>query len=299
VQNLESLCKALHAYFSGSPKHHLEFTKLTEVVEIDGLKILNKVQTRWISLLEPLKRICGEYKTLIVKFAANASQESGARKHLFLLLDVATLLALPCILPMLEAVQSLIKFAQAGNVFISDFIAVVKICQAELYMMYYDSASSFQPLYFPLFTDIVEDHSYALSQEWVKGLNNGAESLGFRIHGHTYNAHVVDTVTGERKPISREDFVAMVTSMKGQCAAAVELLISQLDRGFPNYEIMEALGIVFSQYWLQDKCDELFHVHLQVIKGWFCGMRSMVVGSGEERQVKQVAAPLDKQQLDL
>jgi hypothetical protein len=200
---------------------------------------------------------------------------------------------------MLEAVQSLIKFAQAGNVFISDFIATVKICQAELYMMYCDSASSFQPLHFPLFTDIVEDHSYTLSQEWVTDLNDGAESLGFRIHGHTYNAHVVDSVIGERKPVSREGFAAVVTSVKGQCAAVAELLISQLDRRFPNCEIMEALEIVFPQYWLQDKCDELFPVHLQVIKGWFCGMRTMAVGSGEERQVKQVAAPLDKHQLDL
>ena len=111
VQKFESLCKALYSYFSGSPKRHLEFIKLAKVVETEGLKILNKVQTRWISLLEPLKRICGEYKTLIVKFAIDASHESGAWKHLSLLLDIATLLALPCILPMLEAVQSLIKFA--------------------------------------------------------------------------------------------------------------------------------------------------------------------------------------------
>jgi hypothetical protein len=155
VKKLESLCKSLHAYFSGSPKRHLEFTKLAEVVETERLKMLNKVQTRWISLLEPLKRICGEYKTLIVKFAKDATLESGAKKNLSLLLDLATLLALPCILPMLEVVQSLIKFAQAGNVFISDFIAVVKIYQAELYMMYYDSASSFQPMHFPLFTDVL------------------------------------------------------------------------------------------------------------------------------------------------
>jgi hypothetical protein len=104
VQKLETLCKSLHAYFSGSPKRHHEFRKLAEVVETEGLKILNKVATRWILLLEPLKCICCEYKTLIVKFAEDASQESGARKHLSLLLDVATLLALSCILPLLEAV---------------------------------------------------------------------------------------------------------------------------------------------------------------------------------------------------
>jgi hypothetical protein len=127
VKKLESFCKSLHAYFSGSPKRHLEFMKLAEVVETEGLKMLNKVQTRWISLLEPLKRICGEYKTLIIKFAEDATQESGAKKNLSLLLDLATFLVLPCILPMLEAVQSVIKFAHAGNVFILDFIAAVKI----------------------------------------------------------------------------------------------------------------------------------------------------------------------------
>jgi hypothetical protein len=80
---------------------------------------------------------------------------------------------------------------------------------------------------------------------------------------------VVDAVTGEKKPVSREDFDAVVTSVKGQCITAADLLISQLDKRFLNYEIMEALGVVFSQYWLQGKCDEMFPVHMQVIKDWF------------------------------
>lgn len=99
-------------------------------------------------MLEPLKRISSEYKTLIVKFAQDAAKESAAKRNLLFLLDVATLLALPCILPMLECIHSLIKFAQQRNVFISDFIAAVKICQGELYMMYIDNATSYQPLHF-------------------------------------------------------------------------------------------------------------------------------------------------------
>ena len=43
VRKLESLCKLLHVYFSGSPKHHREFMKLDEVVETKKLKMLNKV----------------------------------------------------------------------------------------------------------------------------------------------------------------------------------------------------------------------------------------------------------------
>jgi hypothetical protein len=148
------------------------------------------------------------------------------------------------------------------NVFVSDFIAAVKICQAELYMMYCDTANSFQPLHFPLFTNVVDDHLYTISQEWVTDLKNGAESLGFHIHGHTYNAHMIDPILEERKNVSMEDFAVMVSSMKEQCVAAADLFISQLDKRFPNCNIMEALGIVFPQYWLQDKCDDLFPVHL-------------------------------------
>jgi hypothetical protein len=40
---------------------------------------------------------------------------------------------------MLECVNDLMKFAQSRDVFISDYVAAVKICQADLCMMYMDS----------------------------------------------------------------------------------------------------------------------------------------------------------------
>jgi hypothetical protein len=40
---------------------------------------------------------------------------------------------------------------------------------------------------------------------------------------------VVDVVTEEKKPVSREEFDAVVTSVEGQCVAITDLLINQLD----------------------------------------------------------------------
>jgi hypothetical protein len=57
VKKLEAFCNSLHSYFSSSPKWYLEFNKLAEVVETSGLKILGNVKTRWILLLEPMKRV--------------------------------------------------------------------------------------------------------------------------------------------------------------------------------------------------------------------------------------------------
>jgi hypothetical protein len=47
VAKLESLCQALYAYFNHSSKRSLEFRKLAEMVETEGLRILRNVSTWW------------------------------------------------------------------------------------------------------------------------------------------------------------------------------------------------------------------------------------------------------------
>jgi hypothetical protein len=262
VEKLETLCQGLYNYFTMSSKKHLEFQKLADIVETEGLRMGKNVKTRWISLLEPLRRVLSEYKTLVVKICEDsavkeptltpkqqASRES-VRRNLDMLCDISTLLALPCLMPLLDCVNSLMKFAQSSDVFVSDFVAAVKICQADLFMMYVDPSSSFQKLHFQQFSDIVEDYSYTIMQEWVTNLNDGCESLAFRIGEHTYSAHSLCSVTSKKLPVSRHDFDTTVTSVKGQCRDAAEVLIAELDRRFPDSELMNALSIVFPQFWL-------------------------------------------------
>jgi len=132
VSKLEALCQTMHAYFSHSPKRHLEFQKLANYMESEGLRMLRNVKTRWISLLEPLRKVMGEYKTMIAKMCEDAivkelemtSKQAMAREaacHNYdLLCDVGTLLGLPCILPLLELVNCLMKFAQSNYMFVND-----------------------------------------------------------------------------------------------------------------------------------------------------------------------------------
>jgi hypothetical protein len=44
---------------------------------------------------------------------------------------------------LLECVDSLMHFVQSNHVFVYDYLAVVRICQGELYMMYGDLDTSF------------------------------------------------------------------------------------------------------------------------------------------------------------
>jgi lipopolysaccharide/colanic/teichoic acid biosynthesis glycosyltransferase len=48
------------------------------------------------------------------------------------------LVGLSYFMPLIEAVNALIKFAQGGNVFICDFVVVIKICQIKFYMVYFN-----------------------------------------------------------------------------------------------------------------------------------------------------------------
>jgi hypothetical protein len=64
---IEKVLAAAHAYFSKSPKRYLEFKKLAELTETKGLKMLKSVETRWVSLIEPIRRLLAEYRTLMYK----------------------------------------------------------------------------------------------------------------------------------------------------------------------------------------------------------------------------------------
>jgi hypothetical protein len=53
--------------------------------------------------------------------------------NLGFLSDVHMLLRLTCILLFMENMQSLLKFAQRGDIFVSNFIVAIKVCQGQLY----------------------------------------------------------------------------------------------------------------------------------------------------------------------
>jgi hypothetical protein len=50
--------------------------------------------------------------------------------------DIEVVLGLTCIRPPLEVMHVLIKFEQAWNCFVCDFVTFVKMCCVELYMYF-------------------------------------------------------------------------------------------------------------------------------------------------------------------
>jgi hypothetical protein len=86
-------------------------------------------------MLIPLKHVSGRYKSLIVKMHINAPKSELVRESLDLWCDFERILALPCILPMLEVVHTLIKYAQRQDVFICEFIDAMKLTKAKIQLI--------------------------------------------------------------------------------------------------------------------------------------------------------------------
>ncbi len=56
---------------------------------------------------------------------------------------LALLLGLTAMLPLMEGIGSLLKFAQKWEVFICDFIVAMKVCQGQHYRLYSDNNTTF------------------------------------------------------------------------------------------------------------------------------------------------------------
>jgi hypothetical protein len=62
-------------------------------------------------MLNPTKRLMEKYKTLLVKMVLDSLTNQQAKQNYEHLCELQTLLGLACILPLLEFVHALIKFA--------------------------------------------------------------------------------------------------------------------------------------------------------------------------------------------
>ena len=76
-----------------------------------------------------------------------------------------------------------------------------------------------------------------------------------------------------------------------------EALIAELETRFLANHIMDSLGIVFPQYWLQENVDMSFSTHLAILKAAFCQPKLVVDAKGDGAWVSSLlsASTLNEQ----
>jgi len=86
---------------------------LAKLLKCKGNKIIKNIKTHWVSTLSPSKKVLSEYKALVVKMVEDSVIVDTTKINYELMCDLETLLGLSCIIPLLELVQGLSKFAQS------------------------------------------------------------------------------------------------------------------------------------------------------------------------------------------
>jgi hypothetical protein len=188
--SIEEVMRVAYSYFSHSPKKFDEYKSWASTIDTKALKLLKNVTTRWLSLLEPMRRLQSEYRTILGKMETDNSNKkenvsfgslssslviylkvfSSSLMYTFLcnsflfifwwsmqkamrakakrvlddLLDPYLALGMTALMPLLDCVNSLVKFAQSRHVYICDFIGALTSCQGQLYVMYKDSEKAFK-----------------------------------------------------------------------------------------------------------------------------------------------------------
>jgi len=174
-----------------APKRHLKCTKIVKIMETKGNKILWNIKTRWISMISLVKRVLSKYRILFMKMALDAPIIPFAKSSLSLLIDVEFLLGLNVMMLMLEVVYSLIKFAKLRDVFVYDFIVIMKICEWDVCCIFCDKQSSFEGNVFNNFTILINTTNENINFHWITYMNIGMllPTSQIKIPNHLNNTH--------------------------------------------------------------------------------------------------------------
>jgi hypothetical protein len=141
-----------------------------------------------------------------------------AKENLNFFCNVKMFLGLICILPLFECKQFLSKFVQARDVFICDFIDIVKACERDLYRVYVDAITShgYGDGIFKTFL-VIANHTYdPLHTVWIVDLIYGVEYARFFFFPRTYMVHKKNPLISCLNYVSKLDCLNVIKHVKQQ-----------------------------------------------------------------------------------
>jgi hypothetical protein len=88
------------------------------------------------------------------------------------LIDPFCLLGMCALLSLLEAVDTLHVFAQEEKIFVSDFVATLKMTEGQLFSLYVDKGANFSSDKFHAFRGLLDCTQKLIHWQWIEDLND-------------------------------------------------------------------------------------------------------------------------------
>lgn len=267
VGKLTAFVHEVSNYFSASPKRADELFAAHTAAGTKGNKIIQDVTTRWISLLPALQSVCDEWPALMLKLWGDKEDGvPGAASMYSQLVDVELFLGAHALLPLLTLLNSFLKACQARHVFVNDLSDTLSSTRSALRSMFIAKDTRFKGAGFSKWSEVSKIRDTNSPLRW------GEENLVMHVDGeeHTLMARAPRTGRAGRPcvlsvPISSLDQLKAVRqSVTNEMLLAADLVSQQLVQRFPPVPLMEAMSVVYAEYW-EAPTESGFREHLDTL----------------------------------
>jgi hypothetical protein len=173
-------------------------------------------------------------------YALQKTTKRKAASLLSKLVDPYIPLGMTCLLPLMEAINTLIQFAQKRDVFICDVVVALHHCQGQIYKMYKDGESAFKTDEFWSYKQLVACSHEQIHMQWVPlavDMNDPVQKwhLAFCLGGkNVFARHEGSFVTREIFAVL-VDIVQVECTGKPLCLQNVESMLSSMVRGIDYF----------------------------------------------------------------
>jgi hypothetical protein len=116
------------------------------------------------------------------------------------------------LMPLLDYINTLVKFAQARNVFICDFVAALALYRGQIFEMYRNDSTSFTLHHFLDFKQLVGWRHEQIHLKWDLDMNDCQEMLAFTVGDKIIPAK------HDGKPVIKETRASLVSEVKSKSA---------------------------------------------------------------------------------
>jgi hypothetical protein len=116
------------------------------------------------------------------------------------------------------------------------------------------------------YQNLLNETSDVVVHEWAPDLNTRLENLSFWIISISIMIHCHCLEITLFVLVIRVFFQHTMNNVQMQCSQVATKVSDELEKQFHVQDVMDALGVVYPQYWLKITCESSFPIHMDVWK---------------------------------
>jgi hypothetical protein len=140
-------------------------------------------------MLSPCKHVVVDYNTLIIKIWEDHVESEATRSSVQKVLNVKLIFSLHCIMLLFKLAHTLRKYVIGKDVYISDFVEIIRMCKFKLYEMCNDFEYKFNNEVVKTFHSFLAKNHDELALISVKSRTCDDDWCVMKFNGHQVLVH--------------------------------------------------------------------------------------------------------------